>query len=338
MTEGDAASAAALRDSRRARIYRGVGIAVSLACVAALASGIDASTLYAVLRRAHAFPLCMAAAVLFGSYAVQARRFQRILALAVPFGLSFRVLMMSYFANSVLPLRAGDVLRAVLARRALGGDGGTAVTSVVVDRIFDVVGLVSYGLLVLACVKLPVELRASLWVAFGCAGVAVAALFAAGRLESRVLPRLQDLVARSHWRLARAFFAGLVRALHAAAFVADLRRFTVALALTWVQWGLVAASMGACFASLELELPWYAAVFFTVATNLGTALPSAPASIGVFHGVGVIALAAFHIDKEPALAAAIVTHALMTGMQWALGALSMAGTGGSELRRLSARR
>jgi uncharacterized membrane protein YbhN (UPF0104 family) len=95
--------------------------------------------------------------------------------------------------------------------------------------------------------------------------------------------------------------------------------------------------MHACFASLDLGLPWYAAVFFTVATNLGTALPSAPASVGVFHGVGVVALAAFSVDKEPALAVAIVTHALMTGMQWVLGGLSALREGGKGLRGSPAR-
>lgn len=338
MSDSGAAAPAPARDTRRARINRLVGIGVSLAFIAVLARELDVSALSASLARARVLPLCLGAAALLGSYAVQAARFRRILSRALPFGVSFRVLMMSYFANSVLPLRAGDVLRAVLTRRALGGDGGSAVTSVVVDRLFDVVGLLSYGLLVFGWVELPVELRASLFVSFGGAAVAVMALFVAGRYEDRALPRLERRLARSKRRSSRAFFAALKQALHAAAFVADLRRFTVAVVFTWVQWGLVAVSMHACFASLDLGLPWYAAVFFTVATNLGTALPSAPASVGVFHGVGVVALAAFSVDKEPALAVAIVTHALMTGMQWVLGGLSALREGGKGLRGSPARR
>jgi hypothetical protein len=54
--------------------------------------------------------------------------------------------------------------------------------------------------------------------------------------------------------------------------------------------------------------------------------------------VGVVALAAFSVDKEPALAVAIVTHALMTGMQWVLGGLSALREGGKRLRGSPARR
>jgi uncharacterized membrane protein YbhN (UPF0104 family) len=50
-----------------------------------------------------------------------------------------------------------------------------------------------------------------------------------------------------------------------------------------------------------------------VATNLSMAIPSAPGYVGVFHGAFVATLALFGVQEGPAVAAAIVGHALLVG-------------------------
>jgi Lysylphosphatidylglycerol synthase TM region len=54
-------------------------------------------------------------------------------------------LMIGLSANILLPLRSGDVLRVFLVRRAFGGSGGRALASVIVERLFDISSIVSFG-------------------------------------------------------------------------------------------------------------------------------------------------------------------------------------------------
>jgi uncharacterized protein (TIRG00374 family) len=60
----------------------------------------------------------------------------------VPYWTVFHALNLGYLLNNVLPLRAGEVLRAVIvARRGNRSVGGT-ITTVVVERLFDLAAVV----------------------------------------------------------------------------------------------------------------------------------------------------------------------------------------------------
>ena len=61
---------------------------------------------------------------------------------------------------------------------------------------------------------------------------------------------------------------------------------------------------------IEPDAPIWWAIFAEGVLALGIALPSAPASLGVYEGTMVIALSILGIDKNSALSTAIILHSL----------------------------
>lgn len=82
---------------------------------------------------------------------------------------------------------------------------------------------------------------------------------------------------------------------------------TLLTALLWLITGLATLAWVSAF---NLPVPWYAGFFVLVMVNLGSAIPSSPGYIGVYHYLAVLALSLWTPDKNAALAYAIGTHAL----------------------------
>ena len=75
-------------------------------------------------------------------------------------------------------------------------------------------------------------------------------------------------------------------------------------------WTITFSTLHIYLAMLQISVPWYAPLFVIMVVNLGKALPSTPGAIGVAHAMYVLALAAFGVPREEALAFAIIAHGL----------------------------
>ena len=110
------------------------------------------------------------------------------------------------------------------------------------------------------------------------------------------------------------------------------QRMLQAGALSLLGWGLFVVAMGACVAAAAPSTPSFAGLALTEVTNLGAAIPSSPAGLGVYHALGTMTLGALGVPVSQALAIAILSHALVVLTQIALGAgalaWSPAGSGG----------
>jgi uncharacterized protein (TIRG00374 family) len=62
--------------------------------------------------------------------------------------------------------------------------------------------------------------------------------------------------------------------------------------------------------ALHVEVPWPAALLVLLTINMAVALPSTPASVGAFEIGAVVGLQVLGVDKERALAFALIYHAL----------------------------
>jgi uncharacterized membrane protein YbhN (UPF0104 family) len=203
--------------------------------------------------------------------------------------------------NNVLPGRLGDVLRARWLQVAARIKAGTALSTVFVDRAFDV-----FALVVFLAVALPFVAGADWLVRIAVGGMAllvvlVLILFAA-RVYTRRRPRDRHNRALLR-RVARDTLEGLADPLG--------RRRGAGLAgisvVTWAMWAvaswLVARAVG-------IELSAIEALFLTGVINLGLAIPSSPGFIGTYQWLGVSALSLLGVGTDEALAFAILMHAV----------------------------
>jgi hypothetical protein len=227
--------------------------------------------------------------------------------------------------NMTLPLRAGDALRPLLARAACGVSLARSAASVIVERVLDVLAL-----LALAVVGSLVSTAMSRWLgaqAIVVAGLAVlVVVVVALLLRPALLAHIGALLARH----APGSLAAPARRISDLIdnVAADIEgrltpsRIAAGVVVSFASLACAAAAYALVIQAARIAVPLEGIAVVLIASQLGSAVPSAPASIGVFHGIVVATLALFGVQTATGVAVAVVLHALMALLPVAVGAVA----------------
>lgn len=224
---------------------------------------------------------------------------------ARPAGL-LRAVLIGYTGNNLLPLRAGEVVRAWLAARR-GQRFWTAVATLVVERVLDglAVGLMLAVLFLTLPVPRHVEWAALLFLSadLGMLAALGALALAPGSFRRAVL----GLTAR--WPAAASRAGRLLDVVDdGLAGVRAPSHLPPILGASAAIWLILAASVWAAFRAAGLDLPLAAAWAVLAFVGLGISLPSSPGYAGVFQAAVVLALAIFAVPQPEALAFSVLLH------------------------------
>ena len=229
-------------------------------------------------------------------------------------------LYIGYMVNTILPLRAGEVVRAFVAAEIERANRSTTLATVLIEKVLDL-GTIAAVLFLLGLIfpDLPDSARYAAYLSgiglvFAIGGIvfALAARGMATRLALWIERRVPPLAKLGVAGLLNAFLDGLAFARNP---------LTLAWVVLWsiVQWSISASTVALSLIALGITGGSYyellqMTLLVLVATNLSMAIPSAPGYVGVFHGVFVATLALFNVREETATAAAVVNHALVFGL------------------------
>ena len=286
---------------------------VSAAALALALAGIDLRRVGEALARARYSYLVPAGASMLCYLFGRAVRWRLLLGRRVSLVRAFWITCIGYLVSNVLPFRLGDPARAVVVGRDEAVSTAAALSTVVVERILD---MMMVALMLAAVLPFVREVEWARAAGFSGGAVAVVALvllvlFARWpKVGRRILrwglariPRI-DGERRDRWTAA---LSGLLDGL---ASLGDPRRAIAICVWSVVTWAFVVgyywAMLGAFLDGPSLAM----GVFLTCAIGLGMAIPSAPGAVGVFHQVARYALVApFAVLEEDALTVAFAAHA-----------------------------
>lgn len=213
-----------------------------------------------------------------------------------------------YLFNNVLPARLGEFVRPLLGRRRPGVTFTSALSSIVVERLFDlicVVILLSVGLVAL---PLP-DWATTSGVTVGAgslAGVimlALAARYPGPALKAGV--STLALVPGISRERADAFLSPFVEGLGA---VSDLRNFAIGFGMSLACWAVSGLSAWLFMLAFWQNVPIPVAAFVLGAAGLGVAVPAAPASLGTFQAAVIAACLAAGYDLSTSQSFSIALH------------------------------
>lgn len=322
----------------RARL---LGFAVTLAIVAYGVWRLDLSKVGLALASADYALVPISAGVTFVGYLLRTARWQRILAPSAQLSMHtlYPPLMIGFMANNLLPARMGEIVRAYSLGRSAGVSKTLALSTVMLERVFDGLTLVSVLALLALAGRLPavggtIAYAAGalfLIVAVGAWLVIVNETIAMRLLRLLVSP-LPDAVSDFAEQRAQAFTSGL----HS---LRQPRTLVAIFLLSVLVWSCEALSYYLLMIGFREQLGaaagLSAAFFLMVVINLGIMVPSAPGYVGTFEGAGVTALSPFGVPAETALALTVVSHAIQWLLVTGIGAALLA-RGGLSLRSLPA--
>ena len=220
-------------------------------------------------------------------------------------GILFPSLMISYIP---LPFRAGEIARGVVAARGTGVPAARVFSTIIVEKVLDVLTLLLFLGVSLPFVGLPQQLQgAALLMAVAVLGVSLVLLAMVVRPEwGRWLSRL--VAARLPARFCPRIESATDQVLKG---VAPLSNTPVAARLggwSLATWGVNFVTVYLMLLSFNLTVTPLAAVVLVVVTNLSMAVPSAPGYVGPFELAVVAVLGVLGIGETDAQAFAIFYH------------------------------
>ena len=313
-----------------------IGLALSLLFLGLALRNVEWSGVWSSWRAARVDLLLLGTALLVGSWVIAAFRWRLLLSGVAGLRVrdTFAFILIGYLANTVLPLRLGDLARASLIGRKKELGISRALGSIAIERLMDVLMLVALALALMRVLEIPAPIQAGLTGMVAAGLVGLVGLMAVS-LNRKHLPRLTAFLAKivPH-RLADRGTTLLGNFSSGADVLHRPAGFLSVVALSAGVW--LAAGMGtlAWVTAFHLDVPWYAGFFVLVMVNLGSAIPSSPGYIGVYHYLAMLALSLWTPDRNAALAYAIGTHALNMLANVGLGSFYLAREGVS-LRSLS---
>jgi uncharacterized protein (TIRG00374 family) len=303
-----------------------LGVLLSALCVALGIWIVNWAEAFAALKRVRIEWLLFGILVLCASFACYAMRWRALLGdqPLLRFHQAFGYLVIGYMANAVLPLRPGDFLRAVLVGSNHNTTVAAALSSIVLERLFDVATVIALGSLLAIGLELPAAVKIGLGT-FSIVGILGGIAVVALSMRPRVLAALEERLG------AKGAVRSLLRCLHPFADgLAVLHRARhVWSAMLWnaLAWGSLVLFMTSMLVAFQISAPPVAAVLVVVAVSLGAAIPSSPGSIGVYHAIAVLVLSVWGVPTALALAFALVTHGIAIALHIGLGAASASAMG-----------
>ncbi len=273
------------------RTVGGLFAGVFAAAAVILYLGISQRELVASLHGVAEEPLFIAAVGGLVLMTLQALRWWVVMrpVLDLDYGQALRALMVGFFFNVLLPARGGDLLRVQYLGKRTGISRAKLLGTEIVDFWSDKWGWVAAFPMVCLFGSPPAWLfRALLLIGSIVVGVGILlALMGSGlvRRGPRWLTNLRDGFAANHWKRL-------------------LLVETVIAPLPWLWETFVIAVAGH---ALGLDLSAMQAFAALTAFNVATAVPS-PGNAGSFEAGGTLALIAFGIPKEAALAFIFLYH------------------------------
>lgn len=279
--------------SARAKLLLIVTNLLSLACLVWVLHDINFGEVMEEIRDMRWGWVAVAVVADIGVYVIQGWRWSILLepVSKIPFMQSVRAIYVGLFANEVLPLRSGEIIRCYLQSRWGSLPMSVTLSSALIERIFDGIWLVAYLGVVVQFVDVPKGIRDGgyllmLMITILAAGLGWVMFFkekakraAAGTRWAKHLNVLvDDLYAMSN---SRSFYVSWLASLpHLLSMTIPVFAFLRAYRIDEISLGEAAA--------------------INVIIRLGTVIPGAPGNLGIYQALVVLALGLFGVDKSQA--------------------------------------
>jgi len=284
-----------------------VGAAISIVALWFVLRGVDLARTAEVLSHADLRWIAVAAFFSSTDLALRALRWQRLLRpiATVRYLPMLGYLLIGYLANNVLPARLGELVRSHYLGDREGISRASALGTVVVERIVDLVAVVGIASVALLVLSVRGVVASAVLVGAGVAGLFLVVL-ALGIVAHR-LPGVDRIAAAvERWPQVRELASRLQGGL---AVAGRPRTLAEALAVSAVAWTVAILAWAAVGQSIGLHLSIGQAALIAAGVALASAVPAGPSNLGTFELAAVEIGKAIGVPPDSAFALALIVHA-----------------------------
>jgi uncharacterized protein (TIRG00374 family) len=293
---------------RRRGFWRAIlGVAISLVALFLVARSVDLAATWDVIRSAQAPWVLVMVAFIAADVTIRAVRWSTLLrpVADVPFRMTLPANLVGYLANNILPARLGELVRAHDLGERSGVSRSTIVGTIVVERVVDTVVLVAIAALAIVVLSVRGVVASAVLVGLGVSVLLIVGI-ALGVAAHRLPGAAQAARLLDRWPQLREILTRLREGLTIATSPGTLVR---ALLLTVLAWACTILAFVAGAQAVGVQPTISQAALLAAGSNLTTAIPAAPGYVGTFELAAVTIGASIGIEREQALALAVLVHA-----------------------------
>ncbi len=314
---------------RQKRRRTWLGILFSLICLVAIFFFIRPADLLQALQNAQFGYLPLSVLGMVAFLLLRAVRWRFMLSNQPPYSQVFHIQNIGYMLTMLLPLRIGDVARAILIGNVPPVTLARGISTMVVERILDMIFMVIIVPFALAAAGVISPELSEVVRLFGLAAVAglVVLIVAANqrplaqRLATATLNRIPFMDTQTWTRRLDDLLAGL-------SSLTRLKDGLILIALSIIIWLPIIFSYHVTLLAANLQPILPMTLLTMAAAAFSIAAPSSPGQIGVFHAGVTFALTEILAQPGPeALTFAVVYHALNTITMIIMGIIGLFGAG-----------
>jgi uncharacterized protein (TIRG00374 family) len=293
--------------SRQLQFWLGIG--VSLACLAAIFIFIKPADILEALKNARYDYLALAWLAIVAFMILRAIRWQFMLnsgqesGQTVPYSQVFHIQNIGYMLNNLLPLRLGDLSRAVLIGNVPPLTISKGISTMVVERVFDLAFIVIlFPFTLVSVTNLPPEINTAVQISGAIAVLSVIILIIAanqrplaGRIAAFFLDRLSFLDTNAWLKRLDDLLLGL-------STLTRPKDGLILLALSVLVWLPIIGGYWLAMQAANIQPTLVEAAFVVCIAAFSVTAPSSPGQLGVFEAGITLALVTIlgHPDAESA--------------------------------------
>ncbi len=279
-----------------------IPFAISITLVLVILLLVDLKEIFSQVVSFGILPFIVACAIFSITYLIHGLKWQLVISHFRPISAknATLILVIGYFANNIFPARIGEIARAMVLSKKIGIGKGIAISTVIVDRITDVIALLLlffFALLFTTKISQSITIAAIILLAFFL--VILASLAANKKIYSLFRPLFSFLPLSL-----KKFLNDLPEAVESLKAENSPKIWLLSIAL-WLShvpfYYFVLDSFG-------IKLGVFDVLVISSMLSLSALIPSAPAYIGTFEAGSVLALGLFGISINTAISFAIIAH------------------------------
>jgi uncharacterized protein (TIRG00374 family) len=308
--------------SNKKNIIRiGVSLVFGILLLVALIWWTGIEEIGAVIGSASPLWLAASAAVIPPAYFLRAIRWKLLLTPVkkkVRVSNTFWSTALGSMVNIIIPIRLGEFVRAYTLGEKEGIGFAPGLSSIVVERTLDMIGLLSIGLVTMLLVSAQADissLAVNIFIAVAMFIAAVLAVIIAGikkeDLIIRILTRSTSKIpfVKKYTTRITDFASSLIKGLKGLS--QNPKMFIANMSITWILWLIYTSAAYFTFIAFNQPISFAASILGGTLMSLSHILPATPGYVGSYEFFWAIIFLALSVTEEPTLVAMGVTSHLV---------------------------
>jgi len=304
--------------SKKNIIRIGLSLAVGILLLVALIwwTGID--KIGAAIGSASPLWLAASAAVILPAYFLRAIRWKLLLApvkKTVRVSNTFWSTAIGSMVNTLIPIRLGEFVRAYTLGEKEGTGFAPGLSSIVVERTLDLIGLLSIGIATMLLVSTQANLSSlavNIFTAVAAFIAVILAVIIVGiKKEDLIIKLLTRITSKipfvKKYTTRIADFAGsLIKGLQGLS--QNPKMFIASISLTWILWLIYTSATYFTFIAFNHPLSFVAAILGGALMSLSHILPATPGYVGSYEAFWAVIFFSLGVPENLLLATAVISH------------------------------